>query len=219
MVDETVVLPPNALESEKENILDSKNMKMSNLLGAKPNIDLGVKHPLKFAWTLWYDAQLANGKRPAQWGENMKEVYTFTTVEDFWRMYNNIALASQIQQGCSFSLFKKGIEPKWEDPKNEKGGKWTVMVPKNRNLLDTLWLWSILACIGQVLEDDNEEQVTGVVVNIRKGQDKIQLWTSDVDAEDATLKIGHRLKKALELPDSEKIGYQGHSQKKSKYEI
>jgi len=181
----------------------------------------GVKHPLRTGWTLWYDAQLFNGKKPAQWGENMKEVYSFSTVEDFWRMYNNLALASQIQQGCSFNLFKKGIEPKWEDPKNEKGGKWTIMIPKSKPL-DTLWLWLMLACIGEVLEDEGDDQICGCVVNIRKGQDKLGLWTRDEDAEAALLRMGQRIKKTLELSESDKIGFQGHFTKnarQNKFEI
>jgi len=179
----------------------------------------GEKHPLKYPWTLWYDGQQQNGQRSNNWGENMKEVYTFSTVEDFWRLYNNVALASQLSTGCSFNLFKKGIEPKWEDPKNAKGGKWTVLVNRNKPL-DTMWLWMMLACIGEVLEDEGEEQICGCVVNIRKGQDKLSLWTSDENTDAIVLKLGQRLKKALELPDTEKIYYSGHnSARVNKHEI
>jgi len=66
-----------------------------------------VKHPLHNAWTLWYDHELQSGKRPANWGSNLQEVYTFSTVEDFWRMFNNLPAASALQQGCGFNLFKK----------------------------------------------------------------------------------------------------------------
>jgi len=180
---------------------------------------LGQKHPLKYGWTLWYDCQLQNGQRPAQWGANMKEVYTFYSVEDFWRLYNNVALASQLQQGCSFNLFKKGVEPKWEDPKNEKGGKWTALIPRAKPL-DTMWLWLMLACIGEVLEDEGEEQICGCVVNIRKGQDKLGLWTSDESNDAVILKMGNRLKKALELSEADKIYYAGHfSSRTNKFEL
>lgn len=42
----------------------------------------GPRHQLKHTWTLYYDAQLFGGKRPsqAQWGDNIKEVYSFNTV-------------------------------------------------------------------------------------------------------------------------------------------
>jgi len=178
----------------------------------------GPRHQLKYTWTLWYDCQLQNGKKATTWGDNMKEVYSFSNVEDFWRLYNNVALATQLQGGCSFNLFKKGIAPKWEDPKNEKGGRWTVLIPKNKNL-DTLWLYLMLACIGQAIEED-DDQICGCVVNIRKGQDKMNLWTSDENNEAAVLKIGEKLKKALELAPDEKIGYAAHSEsRRNKWEI
>jgi hypothetical protein len=41
-----------------------------------------IRHPLRHAWTLWYDANLAGGQRMAatEWGKGIKEVYTFNTV-------------------------------------------------------------------------------------------------------------------------------------------
>jgi translation initiation factor 4E len=49
------------------------------------NINFNVKHPLQYRWSLWYDdsANLKlNPKLP--WEENLKKVYTFDTIEDFW---------------------------------------------------------------------------------------------------------------------------------------
>ena len=43
--------------------------------------DLLIKHPLHNSWTLWFFE--ADKKR--DWSENLKEITTFDTVEDFWR--------------------------------------------------------------------------------------------------------------------------------------
>jgi len=196
--------------------------------GAKQlSFDPNISHPLKHGWTLWYDAQLSGGKRPGgSWGDNIKEVFTFSTIEDFWRLYNNLTIPSQLQQGSTYSLFKNGIEPKWEDPANERGGKWTVIVQKTKGYLDKMWLWLMLACIGQVLEEDGLEHICGAVVNVRRGQDKLCLWTRDADHKEATVKIGVALKKALELPDNFPLGFQPFTQpakskgpQTNKYEI
>jgi len=186
-------------------------------------MDPNVRHPLRTPWTLWYEFNLTTGKRPSttQWGENLKEVFTFATVEDFWRLYNNISPPSQIQFGCSYNLFKKGIEPKWEDAANSKGGRWTVIISKSKTILDRMWLWLMLGAIGQVVEEDSD-QICGLVVNVRKGQDKLSIWTKDAEDKDAAMKIGERLKRLLELPQGLGLGYQGHFQKetrKNKYEI
>lgn len=45
--------------------------------------------------------------------------------------------------GATYYLFKEGIEPKWEDPKNLKGGSWTAPVPNkgdSKKTLDAWWL-------------------------------------------------------------------------------
>lgn len=188
----------------------------------QPKDFAGPRHQLKHTWTLYYDAQLFGGKRPpqAQWGDNIKEVYTFNTVEDFWRMHNNLASPSQIQSGCTFSLFKKGIQPKWEDPKNAKGGKWTIMVNKGKGQIDQLWLWIMLACIGEVLEDEGQDDICGCVVNIRKNPDKINLWTSEAQKDETILRIGQRLRSTLELTSADKIQYLEHDSKgANKYEL
>jgi len=57
------------------------------------------------------------------------------------RLYNNLALASELPLGGNYSLFKDGIQPAWEDAQNEKGGKWTITLhPKNQGGIDELWL-------------------------------------------------------------------------------
>jgi len=176
--------------------------------------DPSVRHPLKHGWSLWYDAQMKDGRKPqvGQWGEGIKEIFAFQTVEDFWRMYNNVAPPSQIPMGCTYNLFKKGIEPKWEDLSNSSGGKWTLIIAKKNSSVkevDKLWLWMVLACIGEIIDED--DQICGCVVNVRKQQDKLCLWTKESDCGDVLMRIGQNLKlKALELPDNFPCGFQSH---------
>src|SRR4051812_32288680 len=86
-------------------------------------------------------------------------------------------------------MFKEGIEPKWEHPKNEQGGKWLVQIkvlfifqfsavtdrslqPSQRGTsLNNLWLWAVLGCVGADFDDD--PQIVGLVVSIRKQMDKV----------------------------------------------
>ena len=49
--------------------------------------DLSKKHPLENRWTLWFDNPAKNQKQSAStWGQSLRAVYTFDTVEDFWRL-------------------------------------------------------------------------------------------------------------------------------------
>ena len=63
-------------------------------------------------------------------------------------LYNNIKQPSALASGADFHLFKKGIEPKWEDPRCAAGGKWTVQIKKGQTgTLDQYWL-HIVRCLS-----------------------------------------------------------------------
>lgn len=178
-------------------------------------VDLSVPHPLQYTWVLWYDSP---GKRVAQssWFAQMKRVAEFNTVEDFWGLFNNVRVPSKITSGSNYHLFKKGIQPMWEDAANQKGGKWVVVLPKGRkDLLDAYWLNAILSIIGENFDDG--DAICGCVISIRKQQDKLAVWTQDAEDEAAAMRIGRQLKLALSLGDGVTIGYQSHadSMKKS----
>jgi len=196
---------------------------MARLGIAEPS-NFAVKHPLQNGWSIWYDNP---GKRTnqASWGDHLRKITTFDTVEDFWRVFNNLKPASSLPQGSNYHIFKEHIEPKWEDSANSKGGKWTVSVPpKSRSSgLDQMWLWAVLACIGETIRAPDD--VCGLVVSVRKAGDRVQIWTRDANNEAACRDIGRSLKESLDLPDNVIIGYQSHadSMKKSssrnKYEV
>lgn len=43
--------------------------------------------------------------------------------------------------GNDYALFKEGIKPQWEDPRNNKGGRWLVTLDnRHKNMLPDLWL-------------------------------------------------------------------------------
>jgi hypothetical protein len=61
-------------------------------------------------------------------------------------LYNNIKAPSQLQPMATYYLFKDGIEPKWEDPKNAHGGSWNCSAPRTQNgkqVLDSWWLHAV----------------------------------------------------------------------------
>lgn len=44
------------------------------------------RHPLEHSWTFWFDNPAAKSKQVA-WGSSIRPIYTFSTVEDFWRYF------------------------------------------------------------------------------------------------------------------------------------
>ncbi|CAI5504268.1 unnamed protein product [Closterium sp. Naga37s-1] len=140
-----------------------------------------VKHPLEHRWTLWFDNPQQRGKSGGSWGSSLRVVFTFGTVEDFWCLYNNIVQPSKLMNKADMHLFKEGIQPKWEDPKCEKGGSWTIPCSRSKEYLDNMWLHLMLAMIGEQIDEGND--ICGAVVSIRPNKDRVALWTKSAASE------------------------------------
>ncbi|KAJ3181903.1 hypothetical protein HDU85_003419 [Gaertneriomyces sp. JEL0708] len=169
-------------------------------------VNFNMKHPLESRWTLWFDNPQKRANQ-SNWGDRLKSLVTFDTVEDFWGVYNNVLKASQLPHGANYHLFKEGIQPMWEDPQNAQGGKWVLQIKKKSDSLDQLWLNTILACIGETFPDG--EEICGVVISIRKAADRISLWTRSALDETKARAAGQHWKGAVMIED--KMGYQAHS--------
>ncbi|KAI9681985.1 MAG: eukaryotic translation initiation factor 4E [Caeruleum heppii] len=209
-----------------------------------------VKHPLMHTWTLWFTKPPTGkvvplhpsigqscGLIPTQsdnWNDLLKEVVTFDSVEEFWGVYNNITPTSELALKSDYHLFKKGVRPEWEDAQNKHGGKWAYQFKEKRSVpIDELWLHVMLAAIGETLErNEDDGEVMGVVVNVRKGFYRIGLWTRTVgksvpgggDADvaggkgrspekgkEVLMGLGRRLKEVLQLRESEQVEFSGHT--------
>lgn len=75
---------------------------------------------------------------------------------------------------------------------------------------DYQWRIIMMACIGQLLEGEEDDSICGATVSIRKGFNRLSLWTKNADDEDANLRIGASLREVLELDASFTIYYKGH---------
>ncbi|XP_057429691.1 eukaryotic translation initiation factor [Lotus japonicus] len=175
-----------------------------------PAPETGLKNKLDRKWTFWFDNQ-SKPKQGAAWGTSLRKVYTFDTVEEFWCLYDQIFKPSKLPNGGDFHMFKDGVEPKWEDPECANGGKWTVTSSRKGNL-DTMWLETLMALIGEQLED--AEDICGVVASVRQWQDKLSLWTKTAANEAAQMSIGRKWKEIIDVTD--KITYNFHEDAKNR---
>ncbi|KAK9053736.1 hypothetical protein SSX86_024810 [Deinandra increscens subsp. villosa] len=161
-------------------------------------------HRLDKKWTFWFD-NVSKPKQGAAWGNNLRDAYTFDTVEEFWCLYDHVFKPSKLPGNADFHLFKAGIEPKWEDPQCANGGKWMVTSSRKAGL-ETMWLETLMALIGEQFEDADE--ICGVVASVRQRQDKLSLWTKNAANEAAQMSIGRKWKEIIDVTD--KITYNFH---------
>ena len=147
-------------------------------------------------------------------------------------LQNNIAPVSDLALKSDYHLFKAGVRPEWEDSQNKHGGKWSYSFKDKRSVsIDELWLHTMLAAIGETLEEEEDGEVMGVVVNVRKAFYRIGVWTRTIGksipnrgdgdvaggkgrspekAREILLSIGKRFKEVLKLPTNEQLEFSGH---------
>ena len=129
-----------------------QGMKLNTSEAAIGEPEKVLKHPLQNAWTLWF----FKNDKSRTWEENQRPIITVTTVEDFWALYNHIEVASRLPAGADYSLFKEGIFPDWEDPRNQDGGRWILSLDKRQKekFLDSYWLEIVFFLIGEHGDQD-----------------------------------------------------------------
>ncbi|KAK8883439.1 hypothetical protein M9Y10_046089 [Tritrichomonas musculus] len=78
-------------------------------------------HPLFYDWTFYYLIPNRMNSTNNDWNSYLKKLHDFSTFEDFWAILNSIEPSSKLQKGCRYYVFKKPIQPLWEDPGNTGG--------------------------------------------------------------------------------------------------
>ncbi len=95
-------------------------------------------------------------------------------------------------------MFKDGIEPKWEDKANTNGGQWRVQVPASRKeLLDSYWVNTLLTTIGEGFSPEDSDDIAGIVINVRRGGDRVSIWTKSAVNQKLQESIGITWKQSL----------------------
>lgn len=189
-------------------------------------------HPLEHSWTLWYDSKKtvagkggkdasptagADKKPPAaseNWEENLVQVDSMNSVEQFWVTTNQIKKPSNLELGANYHFFKKGIKPMWEDPANTKGGKWVFSLQSKEDLyrVDAIWEELLMAMIGEYLDEGSAgDHVVGAVLSRKRNAFRVSLWTKDAEAKEANDILGPKAAEIMKVdPKKVSLVYLAH---------
>jgi len=143
----------------------------------------------------------------------VQKIGSFDSVEGFFGIYDHLVKPHSLTSEShvtDYHLFREGISPTWEDPKNRNGGKWIVRLRKVEGLASLYWEDLIMALVGEQFGDVGV-QVCGVVVSVRQHEDILSVWTQDSKDDDAIAKIRDAIKGNLDLPPFVTIDYKRHA--------
>lgn len=123
-------------------------------------------------WNMWYHHEKDNWKI-----SGYKQIYKLETVNDFWKLYNNLDKLGGITHK-HFFLMKENITPIWEDPININGGCWSFKVQEDK--AEELWidLSSYLVC--EELCPTIADEIVGISICLKKNNSTIiKIWNKN----------------------------------------
>lgn len=123
------------------------------------------------------------------YGSSYMQLGRFDTIAEFWRFYNFLPSIDKIHDGTvrvnghpviAYSLFREGIRPEWEDPRNIIGSEWGCRETLDKERFQTLWTEYILGAIGE-----NIPHCVGIRAinksNRSRWLHKIEVWMDAID--------------------------------------
>ena len=175
---------------------------------------------LNTGWSIWEHRKQTGRFNGDAYLDSLVRVADFRTVERFWQHWQQLPLPSEFfhdgsgvrpfsnRQVEGLSVFREGVEPKWEDPKNEDGGEWYFRKGIQAEKFDMYWEEAVLAMIGETLDPGTEEICGLRIVDKSKGSRNIyrlELWFRQAP-KGSPGPAGEEIKRRLEDCLSEKGG-------------
>lgn len=72
------------------------------------------EHPLEYPYVYSYFKRPPGNFNPENYVKHVRPVGTFSTVEQFWRLYTHLQRPGEAVDKVDFHVFKRGIKPVWE---------------------------------------------------------------------------------------------------------
>lgn len=177
----------------------NNNNHSANSLNSDGNISSAVLSKKKQEDKLNY-LQMTREVEFPKFSKPQELIKNFGSVEQLWTNLSLMGKSKDVPIGTEYFIFKSGINPAWEDPFNTKGGRWIFkFIRRNGNedeqkiriRTNLIWERLILRILtGSLIskQEYNEEvielilgDINGIVLSIRKEEDIISLWNSNLN--------------------------------------
>lgn len=139
------------------------------------NVDEDInKIPLNSKWVLWCHNLYDNN-----WGiDSYEQIYTFDTIQDFWKLYNNFDSLGGLTKKNYF-LMRENIKPIWEDENNRTGGICSLKIPVAKS--EEIWTDFSMHLIGECFYEDDElmKDINGISICPKSIWSIVKIWNGD----------------------------------------
>ena len=166
-------------------------------------------HPLFTNFAFWFrinDTSLLNPYKNVitytDYENQVKKISSFSTIEDFWKIFQHLKKPEELNIGIEIDLFKNEIKPVWEEEDNKNGGK--IALKLNKDFTSIIWEELIFAFIGGNLPDNIKNEINGILISSKKEFNVLQIWFKDYNFK-IIKEIQFYIKNLLQIPKEIKL--------------
>ena len=147
--------------------------------------------PLAHCWCFYFDdgnfhsrasSSSSSSSTSADFLRHLVCLGSFKSIQKFWSYFNSVD--QNIHRICrhgrfNLRLFKEGVEPMWDAPSQQRGGRWVLKYTPSSDLTKTreIWFELLMAVVGEQLP--MAHTVSGCVLACKPHRNEVQLWVSD----------------------------------------
>jgi translation initiation factor 4E len=167
--------------------------------------NMNSEHPLEKRYAYWFSVS-DNSKKATDYGDAIKYLGSFGTVEEFWQYYSHLKKPDDVPPNTEYHVFQEGIRPMWEDEANKNGARWILRIKKGA--ASAFWEELLLGMIGE--QFDVTDEICGVGVSIRSSEDIFSIWVRSGQDPSVKNSVKDTLKRIWSLGDSVYLEYKEH---------
>ena len=168
-----------------------------------------LNHPLFTNFTFWFRINETSTLNPYKnsinfidYENQVKKLSTFSTIEDFWKIFQHLKKPDELNIGIEIDLFKNEIKPVWEEEVNKNGGK--IALKLNKNYTSIIWEELIFAFIGGNFPDNIKNEINGILISSKKEFNVLQIWFREYNFK-IIKEIQYFIKNLLQIPKEIKL--------------
>lgn len=196
---------------------------------------MDIKRQYLCSWVIWFQHR-APGSKTSNYESGIKRISSFSSVESFWSLFTHLHPPSLLTPTTDYLLFHSAVKrPVWEDPVNERGGKWIVRLKKG--VADRVWEEIVLAVIGDQFmpergnsnsnadgnasngsseekgADDwwSPDEICGCTISVRSNEDILAVWHKNGADEAVRLRIRDTIRRILHLNPATVLEYKSNN--------